>query len=226
MVKSPMRNDRFPAIDEPLLDLLNYCKENQWAGFDPYDALNSPIFARTPFSRSRVCRVALTQLLKRFPVNIRPILGISKEQNPKAIALFLMALLKLSKLGVVTDRRLIDEMVRRLVALRSPDSPYWCWGYSFPWQTRTHLVPRGAPNLVCTSFVAEADEGEARQALAAFHALQQEARREGRQLHERRDGRIEVAGYVENGLQEIGSNCVQATKNPSRCYPEMGFWCR
>jgi len=193
-----MRNDRFPAIDEPLLDLLNYCKENQWAGFDPYDALNSPIFARTPFSRSRVCRVALTQLLKRFPVNIRPILGISKEQNPKAIALFLMALLKLSRLGVVTDRRLIDEMVRRLVALRSPDSPYWCWGYSFPWQTRTHLVPRGAPNLVCTSFVAEA-------LLRSFEAT-------GDRRH--RDMAISAAEYILNELYWSESGPVAGFSYP------------
>src|SRR5262249_55005652 len=41
-------------------------------------------------------------------------------------------------------------------ALRSPRSSYWCWGYSFPWQTRTELVSRGAPNLVCTCFVANA----------------------------------------------------------------------
>jgi hypothetical protein len=34
--------------------------------------------------------------------------------------------------------------------------PYFCWGYSFPWQTRTILVPRFAPNLVCTTFVANA----------------------------------------------------------------------
>lgn len=42
------------------------------------------------------------------------------------------------------------------MALRSPGIPYWCWGYSFPWQTQTLLVPRGAPNLVCTTFVANA----------------------------------------------------------------------
>jgi hypothetical protein len=36
------------------------------------------------------------------------------------------------------------------------DPSYWCWGYSFPWQTRTILVPRGAPNLVSTTFVANA----------------------------------------------------------------------
>ncbi len=45
--------------------------------------------------------------------------------------------------------------------------------------------------------VAEADEGVARQALAALHALQQEARRKGRELHERRDRRVEISWDVE-----------------------------
>jgi len=40
--------------------------------------------------------------------------------------------------------------------MRSPDTPYWSWGYSFPWQTRGELVPRGAANLVCTVFVSNA----------------------------------------------------------------------
>ena len=47
-------------------------------------------------------------------------------------------------------------MIERLRDLRSPGMDYWCWGYSFPWQTRTIVVPSGAPNLVCTSFVANA----------------------------------------------------------------------
>jgi hypothetical protein len=38
----------------------------------------------------------------------------------------------------------------------NPITLYSCWGYSFPWQTRTILVPRAAPNLVCTTFVANA----------------------------------------------------------------------
>jgi hypothetical protein len=136
--------------------LSDYCQKNDWAGFDPYDALNSQVFARTPFAGNRYCRIGLTQLLKRLPVNIRPILGVKKEQNAKAIALFLSAALKLSRQNVVETKGLSNLMVERLVALRSPDTEYWCWGYSFPWQTRTVVVPRGAPNLVCTCFVANA----------------------------------------------------------------------
>lgn len=137
--------------------LIDYCQRNAWAGYDPYDALNSQIFQLLPFLNSRVPRLVLTQVLKRSPVNFRPLLLIPKTQNPKAIALFLMAFLKLSRLGLLDqDEVLIAEVIERLTTARSQGISYWCWGYSFPWQTRTKLVPRGAPNLVCTSFVGNA----------------------------------------------------------------------
>jgi hypothetical protein len=139
------------------LKLLNYCKSNDWAGYDPYDALNSKLFEALPFLNSRIPRLALTQALKRSPINIRRPLLVPKTQNAKAIALFLSALLKLSKIDLVDQEDLIRPMIDRLVALRSRDVPYWCWGYSFPWQTRDMgIVPRGMPNLVCTMFAASA----------------------------------------------------------------------
>ena len=136
--------------------LLAYCEANQWAGHDPYDALNSRILKALPFLDSRLPRLALTQALKRSPINIRALFLIPKTQNPKALALFLSAFLKLAKVDPANHEGRIRLMVERLIALRSKDVPYWCWGYSFPWQTRTVVVPRGTPNLVCTTFVASA----------------------------------------------------------------------
>lgn len=136
--------------------LLNYCYTNEWAGYDPYDALNSRIFGRLRFLDSEMTRLIFTQVLKRSPVNCRPLMLIPTTRNPKGIALFLMAFLKLSRLGLLDQEGLIAKMTAELIVLRSPANPYWCWGYSFPWQTRTILVPRGAPNLVCTVFVANA----------------------------------------------------------------------
>lgn len=149
-------NDLRATIQDITLRLLDYCKNSDWGGYDPYDALNSKILSYLPFLDFKSFRLGLTQILKRMPINIRPLLLIPKTQNPKAIALFLMALLKLSRLGLLKEEKVIRHMQDRLVALRSPDSSYWSWGYSFPWQTRTLLVPRGAPNLVCTTFVANA----------------------------------------------------------------------
>ena len=136
--------------------LLAYCQINDWAGYDPYDALNSRILTAVPFLSTKLPRLVFTQALKRSPVNIRPLLLIKKTQNPKAIGLFLSALLNLSRVGQLDQGSLIEKMIERLIALRSQGLPYWCWGYSFPWQTRTIIVPAGAPNLVCTCFVASA----------------------------------------------------------------------
>jgi hypothetical protein len=92
--------------------------------------------------------------MKRSAINLRPLLLVPKTQNPKALSLFLTSLLKLSRLGLLKKEPQAAALVNRLITLRSPGTPYWCWGYSFPWQTRTVLVQRGAPNLVCTVFVA------------------------------------------------------------------------
>jgi hypothetical protein len=143
-------------LEAKILELLAYCEANDWAGHDPYDALNTPIFATLPSLNSRLPRLVLTQALKRSPINIRRFLRIPSTQNPKAIALFLSAFLKLSRIGMARTGELVAQMIERLIALRSQAVPYWCWGYSFPWQTRTIVVPKGAPNLVCTTFVGNA----------------------------------------------------------------------
>jgi hypothetical protein len=137
-----------------ILKLLAHCRASNWAGYDPYDALNSVVFPKLPLLNFRLGRIVLTQAFKRSPINLRPLVLIPKTHNPKAVALFLSAFLKLPKTGLSSDEDLIGDMIGRLVLLRSRGALYWCWGYSFPWQMRRGLVPAGAPNLVCTSFVA------------------------------------------------------------------------
>jgi rhamnogalacturonyl hydrolase YesR len=147
-----MQNNVKPAM----LKLLSYCRAEEWAGYDPYDALNSKLFSMFPFLNSHWPRLILTQGLKRSPVNVRSLLGIPKKQNPKALGLFLSAFVRMSEADVPDRDRLIHHMIDRLEALRSPEIAYSCWGYSFPWQMRTGVVPAGAANLVCTMFAANA----------------------------------------------------------------------
>jgi hypothetical protein len=134
--------------------LLSYCRDNNWAGYEPYDILNSRLFSALPFLDFWLPRLAFTQLLKRSPINLRSLLLVPKTQNPKALGIFLTAFVNLSNAGFETGEDHIQQMIDNLVALRSPGTPYFCWGYNFPWQTRTVLVPRWSPNLVCTMFAA------------------------------------------------------------------------
>jgi hypothetical protein len=142
-------------IRSATLRLLMYCRANDWAGHDPYDALNSPVFGLR-FINTRLPRLLITQALKRSPADLRSLLRVPRTQNPKALALFLAAAVKLSDIGLPSAAGVGGEMIDRLIVLRSQGTRAWCWGYSFPWQTRTTIVPRGAPNLVCTTFVANA----------------------------------------------------------------------
>jgi hypothetical protein len=182
------------------LKLLAYCHANDWAGYDPYDVLNSKFFKVLPFLNFRLPRLALTQAMKRCPFNLRPLLLIPKTQNPKGLALFLSAFLKLGKLGLL-DRgeELVGKMAKKLGGLRSPNTSYWCWGYSFAWQTRTLLISRGAPNLVCTSFVAN-----------AFLDLY-EACRETRYL----DMAVSAGEYILKELYWAGDNAIAGFSYPA-----------
>jgi hypothetical protein len=142
-------------VQATALELLEYCRANNWAGHDPYDALNSRVFEALPFLDFKLARLALTQLVKRSPINLRTLLRVPKTKNAKALALFVTGILKLAKLGLA-DRSFAFDLIADLQAMRSPRSDYWSWGYSFPWQGRIVFVPRGCANLICTTFVANA----------------------------------------------------------------------
>lgn len=108
------------------LKLLAYCRLNDWAGYDPYDALNSRIFQALPFLDFRLARLLLTQANKRSPINLRPLLLVPKSQNPKGLALFMTSLLKLSRAGVLDRDVDLPGMANALLKLRSENSPYSC----------------------------------------------------------------------------------------------------
>jgi hypothetical protein len=144
------------VIKDTTLRLLAYCRENGWAGYDPYDALNSRVFRAMPILNFKMARLVLTQAVKRCPVNLRPLLLVPKTANPKGIALFLSSIVRLLKIGVVKDSQEMWFLADMILALRSPGERYSCWGYNFDWQTRNDLVPRGAPNIICSTFVGNA----------------------------------------------------------------------
>ena len=138
------------------LKLMAYCRANNWAGYDPYDALNSRVFKALPFLNFRLARLALTQGVKRCPVNLRPLLLVPRTPNSKGIALFLSSLVRLSKSSPADVTESIGPMADRLLDLRSPGRPYSCWGYNFAWQQRSELVPKASPNIICSTFAANA----------------------------------------------------------------------
>jgi len=137
-------------------EILSYIESADYAGYDPYDALNSP-FIGLISSKSKYLRIAFTQFLRRCPVNLRPLLGVKKGHNPKGIGLFLWGYSKLCALAK-EPRYLerVDYLLNMLEQIQSRGYSGNCWGYNFDWQSRTFMRPAWTPTIVNTSFIGHA----------------------------------------------------------------------
>ena len=136
--------------------LLSYIEYNDYVGYDPYDALNSP-FLRIVSKRSKWLRIIFTQALRRFPLNLRAMLGVKKGLNPKALGLFLGAYAKLYSVEKKREYlEKIDHLLSLLDGLKSPGYSGNAWGYNFDWQSRLVYRPKFTPTIVNTSFIGHA----------------------------------------------------------------------
>ena len=148
-----------------------YCESEHYKGWDPFDGLNSKVFQHLPLlKRSAFWREVMVQGFKRCPLNLRPMLRVPKEYNPKGIALFLQGycnLLKVvrqcpglsSQIGTEDELLLkVTELADLLISLQSKGNYHGaCWGYNFDWQARGGLFfPKYSPTVVVTSFCATA----------------------------------------------------------------------
>jgi len=125
-----------------------------WQGFDPYDGLNSPLARAVAW---KPWRQAWTQFHKRCPFNLRPLFGIRKHTNPKALALGISALcVRYRTLGHMELFLEAVHLADRLLELHSPQTKRLAWGYPFDWQSRAFFAPAGTPNMICTVFGATA----------------------------------------------------------------------
>ena len=126
-----------------------------WRGYDPYDALNSPIAPLLTLG-SGFGRRLLTQALKLSPLNLRPLLGIKPAWNAKAVALVASAYVRLAAAGDETARPHAARWLDWLEENHSGGDFGLAWGYHFPVQTRFFPYDSGVPNTIATAFAAHA----------------------------------------------------------------------
>ena len=138
-------------------ELWAWCRSQGFAGYDPYDALNSRLFQATPLRHSRAARLIWTQFHKRSPINLRSLVRIPRERNSKGIALFALAALACyrqtkTKEAEIEARDLLEDLM--WMGLKGFSGA--AWGYNFDWQSRVFFAPRGTPTVVPTAFAARA----------------------------------------------------------------------
>ena len=141
-----------------LKELEAYLLRERYQGYDPYDALTSPVFRLPGLRSSKWIRVTAEQALKRSPYNVRRLLGIKKGYNPVTLAFVLEACAYLAHVDPEqsdTYRARALELLEELARLRSRGTGA-CWGYDFPWESRYGSLAPWTPTIVATGLVSNA----------------------------------------------------------------------
>jgi len=144
-------------LNEIYSRLMERSQADRFAGWDPFDGLESRIFQATPLRHIAPARMAWLQMVKRSPWNLRPLLRVPKGLNSKGLALF--ALAELSRFRATDHRTHLERATEILDLLRTltiETANGVAFGYNFDWQSRAFYAPKGTPTIVPTAFAARA----------------------------------------------------------------------
>lgn len=131
-----------------------WISKNNWKAFDPFDGINAGIFGSLVFD-NHYLRIALQQTVRRFPFNLRPLLGIKKESSSKGMGFCALGYLKLYE--VTKKEEYLNKAnfcLEWLIKNFSEGYSGYCWGNHFSYESRGGTIPMGVPTIVWTSLIA------------------------------------------------------------------------
>ena len=150
-VKTETKYVRSKLISDNQKLLMNYIENEKFTGYDPYDTLNS-FFLHKKIGKWPLA--VATQIQKRNPLNIRFLLGIKKEINPKAFGLFLMTysilFQKTKKQKYLKQCHYFFDWIKNNYSRGYSGK---CWGYNFPWASPVKYMDAYIPSSVVTGFI-------------------------------------------------------------------------
>src|SRR5208283_3874157 len=81
---------------ESIARLTHWLEENDYRGYDTFDGLSARFLRPFTFD-TKVLRIVLQQSVRRLPVNLRPVLGITKEHSSKGMGFLARGFMRLHK---------------------------------------------------------------------------------------------------------------------------------
>jgi hypothetical protein len=139
---------------ESVRRLDSWLGRNQYRAYDPFDGLNAWV---RPLAVGRMGKQLLQQGVRRFPLNLRPLLGIRREPSSKGYGYLARGYLKLHRL--TGEQTYLDKAVACLNWLEANASRQYggmSWGNHFDYQSRVFYLPKGTPTIVWVSLIGQA----------------------------------------------------------------------
>ena len=143
-------------IYDSIVRLSHWLEENDYRGYDTFDGLSARVLRPLTFERNSL-RIVLQQTVRRFPVNLRPLLGIKMEHSSKGMGFLARGFTRLHKATrdpVWACRA--ESALRWLIDNQSTGYSGACWGNHFDYQSRGGYLPKGVPTIVWTSLIGHA----------------------------------------------------------------------
>jgi polysaccharide biosynthesis protein VpsJ len=136
--------------------LSDWIESNDYRGYDTFDGLSARFVRPLTFER-KFLRTVLQQGVRRFPLNLRPLLGVQKSHSTKAMGFLARGFMRLhASKGDQAWRDKAEFALQWLVDHESKGYSGSCWGNHFDYQSRTFYLPKGVPTVVWTSLIGHA----------------------------------------------------------------------
>jgi hypothetical protein len=144
------------TIYESIAQLSRWLEKNHYRGYDTFDGLSAR-FLRPLTFETKLLRIVLQQGVRRLPVNLRPVLGITKELSSKGMGFLARAFIRLHKTtGDSAWAGKAEFALQWLIDNQIPGYSGACWGNHFDYQSRAFYLPKGVPTVVWTSLIGHA----------------------------------------------------------------------
>ncbi len=143
-------------IEESVRRLFSWLESHDYQSYDPFDGLNARFVRPFTFERPWL-RTVLQQGVRRFPVNLRPLLEIRPSRSTKAMGFIARACIRLHETtGESKWEARARDAFKWLTENKSPGYSGACWGNHFDYQSRVFYLPAGVPTIVWTSLIGHA----------------------------------------------------------------------
>lgn len=144
------------SLLDSIQKLEHWIVSNGYRDYDPFDGLSMP-GAKTMTADNHYLKIILQQSVRRFPLNLRPILGIKKATSSKGMGFCALGYLRLFS---ATGNNLYAEKAKSCLAwlIQNPSRGFagFAWGNHFNYESRAGSIPQGLPTIVWTSLIANA----------------------------------------------------------------------
>jgi hypothetical protein len=133
-----------------------WLEESDYSGYDVFDGLNARLLRPLTFE-TNFLRTVLQQGVRRFPLNLRPLVGVAKGPSTKGMGFMARGFIRLHQAtGEKAWRDKAEMALEWLIQHRSPGYSGACWGNHFDYQSRSFYLPKGAPTVVWTALIGHA----------------------------------------------------------------------